>query len=108
MLKSHPRQWPTDASIGSGGSGVIVGHKGQTDDGDGEKIASPPACSLPPKGEGLQGAGCAAEEVYFIGENAAGISILFCWLTKNSRVLGGQLGNFWDSARTFARAARSG
>jgi hypothetical protein len=60
-----------------------------------------------PKGGGSQGGGCAAEEVYFIGEKAAGTRILFCWLTKNSRVWGGQLGNFWDSARTFARAARS-
>ena len=47
------------------------------------------------------------EPAYFIGEKAAGIRILFCWLTKNSRVLGGQFGNFCDSARTFARSARS-
>jgi hypothetical protein len=48
-----------------------------------------------------------AEQAYFIGENAAGIRILFCWLTKNSRVLGGQFGSFCDSARIFARSARS-
>jgi hypothetical protein len=31
---------------------------------------------------------------YFMAEKAAGIRILFCWLTKNSRVLGGQLASF--------------
>jgi hypothetical protein len=46
-------------------------------------------------------------KTYFIGENAAGIRILFCWLTKNSRVLGGQFASFCDSARIFARSARS-
>jgi hypothetical protein len=45
--------------------------------------------------------------LYFIGEKAAGIRILFCWLTKNSRVFGGQLGSFCDSSRIRARSAKS-
>jgi hypothetical protein len=55
------------------------------------------------QGEGQE----AGPTAYFIGEKAAGIKILFCWLTKNSRVLGGQLGSFCDSARTRARSSRS-
>ena len=47
------------------------------------------------------------QTTYFIGEKAAGIRILFCWLTKNSRVFGGQLGSFCDSSRIRARSARS-
>ena len=47
------------------------------------------------------------QTAYFIGEKAAGMRILFCWLTKNSRVFGGQLGSFCDSSRIRARSARS-